>query len=147
MQVDPVQVDPVQVDPQQLDQTQPDAPLPITDLLPEPTTNSKIHPRDHWMGVLTLAVIAVALFLGWMMGYVRRPRGPVGTKAESGSECYAPTSADHATRRLCIERRCCGACARSAHDREPRDRAHPVTTERVAPSGTAVASTRGLGCL
>jgi TonB family protein len=83
MQVDPVQVDPVQVDPQQLDQTQPDAPLPIADLLPEPTTNSKIQPRDGWMGVLTLAVIAVALFLGWMMGYVRRPRGPVGTKART----------------------------------------------------------------
>ena len=73
----------MQVDPQQLDQTEPDAPLPIADLVPETATNSSIRPRDRWMGVLTLAVIAVALFLGWMMGYVRRPRGPVGTKART----------------------------------------------------------------
>ena len=88
LQVDPVQVDAVQIDPaqtdaEQLNQTEPEAPLPIVDFLPETTTNPEIHPRDHWMSVLTLAVVALALFLGWTIGYVRRPRGPVRTKPKA----------------------------------------------------------------
>jgi len=35
------------------------------------------------MGVLTLAVIAMALFLGWMLGYVRNPRASRGPKAKT----------------------------------------------------------------
>jgi protein TonB len=41
------------------------------------------------MTVLTLAVIALALFLGWMMGYVRSPRGPVGTKTKAAVNATA----------------------------------------------------------
>src|SRR5580692_7188250 len=78
-QVDPVQVDPVELDPKQFDQAQPDAALPVA----ETAMVSQPLRRDYGTTVLTLAVIAVALFLGWMMGYVRRPRGPVGTKARA----------------------------------------------------------------
>jgi len=77
--VDPVQVDPVELDPKQFDQAQPDATLPVA----EAATVSQPLRRDYGMAILTLAVIAVALFLGWMMGYVRRPRGPVATKAKA----------------------------------------------------------------
>ena len=78
-QVDPVQVDPADLDPKQFDQAQPDAALPVA----ETATVSQPVRRDYGTTVLTLAVIAVALFLGWMMGYVRRPRGPVATKAKA----------------------------------------------------------------
>jgi TonB family protein len=77
--VDPVQVDPVELDPKQFDQAQPDATLPVA----ETATVSQPLRRDYGTAILTLAVIAVALFLGWMMGYVRRPRGPVATKAKA----------------------------------------------------------------
>jgi TonB family protein len=78
-QADPVQVDPVELDPKQFDQAQPDAALPVA----ETATVSQPLRRDYGTIVLTLAVIAVALFLGWMMGYVRRPRGPVANKAKA----------------------------------------------------------------
>jgi TonB family protein len=79
-EVDPIeQVDPIELDPKQVDQEQPDAALPVA----ETTMVSLPLRRDYGTTVLTLAVIAVALFLGWMMGYVRRPRGPVGTKAKT----------------------------------------------------------------
>jgi protein TonB len=42
---------------------------------------------------LTLAVIALALFLGWMMGYVRSPRGRLGTKAKAAGNPAAPLTA------------------------------------------------------
>jgi TonB family protein len=77
--VDLAQVDPVEFDPKQFDQAQPDAALPVTETM----TASRIHRRDYGMTALTLAVVAVALFLGWMMGYVRRPRGSAGTKAKA----------------------------------------------------------------
>ena len=48
---------------------------PLTETAPQ----SQRQPRDYSMGVLTLAVITLALFLGWMMGYVRSP----GTKART----------------------------------------------------------------
>jgi len=90
LHADPVPVDYAPVDYVQVDPAQPDAPLPVVDSLPGKTTkNSKVHPRDHWMTVLTLAVIALALFLGWMMGYVRSPRGPVGTKTKAAVNATA----------------------------------------------------------
>jgi TonB family protein len=67
----------------QVDQAQADAPMPAVDVLPATTKNPSIHPRDHWMTVLTLTVIAVALFLGWTMGYVRRQKAPVGANAKA----------------------------------------------------------------
>src|SRR5580700_4796100 len=78
-QVDPVQVDPVELDPKQFDHAQHDVALPVAE------TATVSHPlrRAYGTTVLTLAVIAVALFLGWMMGYVRRPRPPVGTKTRA----------------------------------------------------------------
>jgi L-methionine (R)-S-oxide reductase len=82
--VDYLQVDAAQVDHSQLDDAQPDAPLPVADSLPGATaSNSRIQARDYWMSALTLTVIALALFLGWMMGYVRRPRGPAETKTKA----------------------------------------------------------------
>ena len=67
----------------QVDHAQPGAPMPAVDALPATTKSSKIHPRDHWMTILSLTVIAVALFLGWTMGYVGRQRAPVGTHAKA----------------------------------------------------------------
>ena len=84
--VDPVQVDPVELDPKQFDQAQPDATLPVA----ETATVSQPLRRDYGTAILTLAVIAVALFLGWMMGYVRRPRGPVATKAKAAANATTP---------------------------------------------------------
>jgi TonB family protein len=84
--VDPVQVDPVELDPKQFDQAQPDATLPVA----ETATVSQPLRRDYGTAILTLAVIAVALFLGWMMGYVRRPRGPVATKAKAAVNATTP---------------------------------------------------------
>ena len=90
LHADRVPVDYAPVDDVQVDLVQPGAPLPVVDSLPGTTTkNSKIHPRDHWMTVMTLAVIALALFLGWMMGYVRSPRGPVGPKTKAAVNAAA----------------------------------------------------------
>jgi TonB family protein len=50
---------------------------------PEIAPDSPAQPRDYWMTVLTMIVIALALFVGWMWGYVRRPRGPVGNKVKT----------------------------------------------------------------
>jgi TonB family protein len=72
-----------------VEDAEPDAPLPPVDALVATTENSKIHPRDHWMSVLTLIVIAVALFLGWMMGYVGRQKAPVGSNAKAAVNAAA----------------------------------------------------------
>jgi TonB family protein len=85
LQVDPPSVDPAQIDQAEVEHAQPDILLPALDSSPEATADSRIQPRDHWMTILTLAVIALALFLGWMMGYVRSPRGRLGTKAKAGN--------------------------------------------------------------
>jgi len=77
------------VDPTQLDHTPPDAPISV-DSLSGTTTDSKPRPRDPWMSVLTLAVIALALFLGWMMGYVPSQRGLVGSKAKNATTPGVP---------------------------------------------------------
>jgi len=84
-----VQVDPAHLDPEQFDRAQPDAALPALDPFPETAINSRVHPRDPWMSVLTLAVIALALFLGWMMGYVRSPRASGVTKAKPAASSAA----------------------------------------------------------
>jgi protein TonB len=76
---DSLQVDYTQVEATQLDEPQPDA--PGVDSLPETATSSNFPSRDPWIGVLTLALIAAAMSLGWMMGYGRRPRASVGPKA------------------------------------------------------------------
>jgi TonB family protein len=80
-----LQVDPAHHDPEQGNRAQPDAVLPALDFFPETAINSTVHPRDPWMSVLTLTVIALALFLGWMMGYVRSPRASGVTKAKAAA--------------------------------------------------------------
>jgi TonB family protein len=85
--VDPVQVDPPELDPKQFDHAQPDAALPVA----ETATVSQPLRRDYGTTVLTLTVIAVALFLGWMMGYVRRPRGPVAAKTKASVNATTQT--------------------------------------------------------
>jgi TonB family protein len=90
LQVDPPSVDPAQIDQAEVESAQPDIPLLALESLPETAADSRIQPRDHWMTILTLAVIALALFLGWMMGYVRSPRGRLGTKAKAPGNPAAP---------------------------------------------------------
>ena len=53
------------------------------------TRNVMIPPRDRWMGVLTVMVIAMALFLGWTMGYVGRQKAPAGAKARAAANATA----------------------------------------------------------
>lgn len=60
-----------------------EASLVLAESAPETTAEVRTPRRDPWIGVLTLAVIAMALFLGWTMGYVRRPRASLGTKART----------------------------------------------------------------
>jgi len=83
--VDPLLVDAAHVADAQVDSSEPghpplDVPLAVGDVLPETGADSKVARRDPWMTVLTLAVVALALFLGWMLGYVRNPRASVGRK-------------------------------------------------------------------
>ncbi len=77
--VDHLQLDAVQLNPEPVDVVHEDVPVPVVGSLPETAPESQRQPRDYSMGVLTLAVITLALFLGWMMGYVRSP----GTKART----------------------------------------------------------------
>jgi protein TonB len=77
-------LDSASVEATHLDHSQPDASLPSLESLLE-TATSKIPNRDPWMGVLTLAVIAAALFLGWMAGYVRSPRASLGPKTKTAN--------------------------------------------------------------
>jgi TonB family protein len=74
LQLNAVQLDAVQLNPDPVDVVHENVPVPVGDSLPETAPESQIRPRDYSMGVLTLAVITLALFLGWMMGYVRSPR-------------------------------------------------------------------------
>jgi TonB family protein len=91
--VDSVQVDPAPVDPapdfEPFKPAPPDTPLAIIEPVPA-ITISEVYPRDYSMVVLTLAVIALALSIGWMLGYVRRPRGPVGARANAAIGVPAP---------------------------------------------------------
>jgi protein TonB len=91
LQTDSPQFDYSEVEPTELDPAQPDVPLPVADL-PETTSISKINARDPWMIVLTLAVIVLALFLGWMTGYVRSPRASVGPKAKAPVNATPPSA-------------------------------------------------------
>lgn len=91
LHVDPAQVVPVPVDPLPIDHAEPDAPAAFVDSFRGVTMDSEIGPRDYSMIVLTLAVIVLALSVGWMVGYVRRPRGPVGTKAKAAVNAALPT--------------------------------------------------------
>jgi TonB family protein len=68
--------------------------------------NFEIPPRDHWMTVLTLIVIAVAVFLGWMMGYVGKKRiGPASMVAavSTGNEKPASKPPDSAAQSQATE--------------------------------------------
>ncbi len=81
-----------------LDLPQRVAPIPTVDTVLETETVPEIRQRDYWMMVLTLIVIGVAIFLGWMMGYVGRQRAQVGTRAKTTAtalpaEVKAPESA------------------------------------------------------
>jgi len=59
------------------------APIPTVDTVLETETVPEIRERDYWMMVLTLIVIGVAIFLGWMMGYVGRQKAQVGTRVKT----------------------------------------------------------------
>ncbi|MGA8493277.1 MAG: TonB family protein [Terriglobales bacterium] len=95
--VDGVQLDPKQIDLEEIEHARiEDAPaeevrVPVVESLPETATESQSQPRDYLMSVLTLAVIGLALFLGWMMGYVR---SPVGTQTKTAKNAAtAPAQA------------------------------------------------------
>jgi TonB family protein len=85
LQLDAVQLDAVQLDPVAVDIVHKDVALPTVDSVLETAPELQIRPRDHSMGILTLAVITLALFLGWMMGYVRSP----GTKPKTSRNVAA----------------------------------------------------------
>ncbi|HWY57959.1 MAG TPA: TonB family protein [Terriglobales bacterium] len=89
LQFDPPPFDYAQVDPTELDPPQPEAALPVIDS--SPNTN-KNHSGDPWMVVLTMAVIVLALFLGWVTGYVRSPRASVGSKAKAPVNTTSPSA-------------------------------------------------------
>lgn len=85
LQADPLLGDAAYVEDAQVDSAESghppfDLPLAVEDVLPETAENAKILRRDPWMTVLTLAVVGLALFLGWMLGYVRNPRASVGRR-------------------------------------------------------------------
>ena len=77
------QAEPAAVDLNRLLDEQHRASLVLAESSPETTAYIRTPRRDPWMGVLTLAVIAMALFLGWMLGYVRNPRASRGPKAKT----------------------------------------------------------------
>jgi TonB family protein len=84
-EIDHVDADPLHapVDLNRLLDEQHEATLVLAESSPEITADIKTPRRDPWMGVLTLAVIAMALFLGWMLGYVRNPRASRAPKAKT----------------------------------------------------------------
>jgi protein TonB len=86
-QLDPLELDDVPVEPAQLDHAETDAASSDVEPL---ATEDKIEGRDPWMIVLTLAVIALALFLGWTMGYVRAPRTSPKPKAAVNATSPVP---------------------------------------------------------
>jgi TonB family protein len=93
LHVDPLQVDPARVDAAPADHAEPDAPSAFVDSFRIATMDSEVGPRDYSMIVLTLAVIVLALSVGWMAGYVRRPRGPFATKAKAAVNAALPAQA------------------------------------------------------
>jgi TonB family protein len=91
-------VDHLQVEPAQVENLQSDAAVPAVESFSETTSSdtSRSYPRDRWMGVLTLVVIALALFLGWMMGYVGRQRAPIATRARAATNANVGTPSNAA---------------------------------------------------
>jgi TonB family protein len=83
--IDHLQLDAVQLIPGPVAIGHEDVPVPVIDSLPVTAPESQRRPRDYSMGVLTLAVITLALFLGWMLGYVRSP----GAKAKTSKNVAA----------------------------------------------------------
>jgi TonB family protein len=59
------------------------------DPFPESTIDIGRPHREYWTSVLTVAVIAAAVFLGWMLGYVRERKSPAGTKAKASATAGA----------------------------------------------------------
>jgi TonB family protein len=121
----------------QLEHPQPAVPLRSIESLLE-TATSKIPQRDPWVGVLMLAIIVAAIFLGWMTGYVRSPRPSVGAKARAtnGTSQPAPVKPPGGT-----------AVGPSAAVRPPDQTtsANPTTAPPSSqPGGTAVPPVGGL---
>jgi len=89
--VDRAPVEPAPVELAPVEPAEPDAPTLGVVALPEAaaTENPRTYPRDRWKGVLTLAVIGLALFLGWMMGYVGKQRAAVAAKARAAGNAAA----------------------------------------------------------
>jgi len=73
------------------DQAEPTASAPVSESLPESTTTAHIPRRDPWTTVLTGAVIALALFLGWMWGYPRYRKASIGPKAQAANATSQPS--------------------------------------------------------
>jgi len=124
-----------------VENAQPDAPIPTVESLPEATIseNSRSYPRDRWMGALTLVVIALALFLGWMLGYVGKHRAPVGIKARAAANSGTQPSAKPS------EGTASGAIATPFSAPDQRTSAVPLTRPVSSQtSGTGVVPAGGL---
>jgi TonB family protein len=105
----------------------------------EATADIKTPRRDPWMGVLTLAVIAIALFLGWMMGYVRSPRASVGPKAKTAVNALPQPPQVKATENSSVN----STAAVPVPDK-PAPATSPKTPASSQPPGTAAPPVGGL---
>jgi TonB family protein len=122
VQLDPKQfdlaaVEDVQAEEAQAAPAQEEVHAPVVEPLPETATQAQSQPRDYWMSALTVVVIALALFLGWMMGYVRSPSG---TKAKTAKNAAVPAQTKSA------ESSASSASAAPVPDQSPRASAAPA---------------------
>jgi TonB family protein len=67
------------------DPPQSDTPISVAEPFPETAPDIGKPRREYWTSVLTVAVIAAAVFLGWMLGYVRQRKSFIGTKARASA--------------------------------------------------------------
>jgi TonB family protein len=66
-----------------------DVPISTAKPLQEIEDNTKNSRREYWTWVLMLAVIAAAVFLGWMLGYVRKQRAAGAIKSSESTTAAA----------------------------------------------------------
>jgi len=69
--------------------SQSEPPALAADPSPEAAVDTSPARKEYWTFALTLAVIAVALFLGWMLGYARKQKVSAGVKARMAANSAA----------------------------------------------------------
>jgi TonB family protein len=132
--IDHLQLDAVQLNPEPVDVVQEDVPVPVVDSLSETAPESQDRPRDYSMGVLTLAVITLALFLGWMMGYVRSP----GTKARTLKNVATQPAQPKPVEAARVTNQPTSTSPASAATASPQGASEPNGAGTLAPGGLVV---------